>query len=456
MTPDMIEIEIKDLAFNGKAIGNLESGKVIFLDRGLPGEKVLAEVVQSRPRYDVGRVHDIIVKSDLRVPPVCSHFGSCGGCTWQDLAYSQQIEFKRKQVAGCIEHIGGLDDVKLLDVIGSAERFHYRNKMEFSFHTAEDGGFTLGLHRRGRFDEVFDLEKCFLHGETADRIVHWVRDFVKQEGIPVYDVKEHTGFIRFLVIRATRRTGEIMVNIVTNYGEIPSWQKLMQGIRDNFPEVTTLVHNQNGQKSNIATGEIERVIFGLGYIEEKLFNSTFRIRANSFFQTNTTQTETLYRAGFDMLNPTRQDRVLDLYCGTGSIGILLAPHVREVIGVELVEDAVNAARENAILNEVKNINFYQGFVKDFLKTEIATKEPFDAIIIDPPRAGLHPKALKQILSIRPPKILYISCNPATFARDAKKLVESGYKLPAIKPIDMFPHTMHVELVGVFYDEKVPS
>ncbi len=447
MTGKVVELEITDLAFNGKSVAHLD-GKVVFLNGGLPGEKVLAEIVRNKPRYNEGRVREIIEKSDQRHPALCSHFGLCGGCTWQDLIYKHQLEYKRKQVEECLKRIGKLEHVKLHDVVGAAELFNYRNKMEFSFHVDEENGFTLGLHHRGRFDKVFDLETCHLQHPTANRIVHWVRDFVKAEDIPVYDVTNHTGYMRFLVLRVAKRTGQVMVNIVTNYGIHPSFQKLSQGMRREFPEVSTLVHNQNGQKSNIAVGEKERVLYGRGFIEEKLFGCRFRIRANSFFQTNSLQTEALYRVGFDLLNPQPTDRVLDLYCGTGSIGILVSRYVQEVIGVELVEDAVLAARENAEINGIENISFYHGPVRDFLKTSLATEAPFDAIIVDPPRAGLHPKALKRLLALNPPKILYISCNPSTFARDAAKFVEAGYHLPEVKPVDMFPHTMHIELVGV--------
>jgi 23S rRNA (uracil1939-C5)-methyltransferase len=237
-------------------------------------------------------------------------------------------------------------------------------------------------------------------------------------------------------------------------GDLPYQQELISELTENFPEISTIVHNQNAQKSNIAVGEVERVLYGTGFIEEKLFDYTFRIRANSFFQTNSLQTETLYRTAFDVLDPQRSDRAMDLYCGTGSIGLLLARHVSEVIGVELVPDAVQMARENAELNNVTNISFWEGDVKDFLRTEEATAQPFSVVVVDPPRAGLHPKALKRLLEINSPKIVYISCNPSTFARDAAELVTAGYRLEQVSPVDMFPHTMHIELVSRF--ERSPE
>ncbi len=451
MDREQFEIDVTDLAFNGKAVGHLD-GKVIFLDGGLPGERVLAEVVSDRRRYNKATVVKILKESERRVPAMCSHFQYCGGCTWQDLTYQDQLTFKKKQVTDCLERIGGLSDTLVRDVIGSVEVFRYRNKMEFSFNVTDEDTFTLGLHRRGRFDEIFNVEKCFLTQDVVSDIVIWIREYVARTGLAVYDVRNHTGYLRFAMIRQAKRTPDLMLNMVTNYGLFPERDKFIREITEAFPQITTIVHNENGQKSNIATGERETVLYGRGFIEERLFETTFRIRANSFFQTNTVQTETLYRTGFDMLEPRSNQRVLDLYCGTGSIGILVSRHVEHVVGVELVADAVQAARDNALLNNVQNIEFYQGFVRDYLKENDRPETFFDAVIIDPPRAGLHPKALKRLLKLSPEKILYISCNPSTFARDAKDLVAAGYTLPEVRPVDMFPHTMHIELASVFYRE----
>ena len=443
------ELEITDLAFDGKSVAHRD-GKVVFLKGGLPGETVRARITRRKPRYDEGVVEEIISRSDMRIPSICSHFDECGGCTWQDLKYEHQLAFKKKQVTDCIERLGGLKTVLIEDVIGSVELFNYRNKMEYSFHARPEGGFTLGLHRRGHFDQIFDLDACHLQSPLSNNIVTWVRDYVKQEGIPVYDVRNHTGYMRFLVIRTGKRTGQTMVNLVTNYGDFPNPTQLVDRMREAFPDVTTIIHSQNGQKSNIATGEIEHILFGPGSIEERIFERRFRIRANSFFQTNSLQAEALYRTAFDMLEPQQSDTVLDLYCGTGSIGLLISEYVSEVTGVELVGDAVKIARENAALNGIENISFFEGDVKDFLKSPDVIGQMFSVIIVDPPRAGLHPKALKRLLELLPPKLLYISCNPATFARDAKTLVEAGYDLPKVQPVDMFPQTMHIEVVGLFH------
>lgn len=448
MNKNLVEIDIVDLAFDGKSVGHMD-GKVIFLKGGLPGEKVLVEITQEKRRYNQGIVREIITKSPQRIDAVCSHFGQCGGCTWQDLAYPDQLAYKQKQVNDCLERIGTLADVKINKIIGSENIFHYRNKMEYSSHTTDDSGFALGLHVRGAFDQIFNLNECHITSQYDADLVKWMRGYLEKENIPIYDVKNHIGYFRFLMLRHAQKTDDYMVNIITNYGDFPDTEKMVDELTSAFPFVTTIIHNQNGQKSNVATGEIEKVLFGPGYIEEKINHLRFQISANSFFQTNPIQAQVLYQTGFDLLNAQPTERVLDLYCGTGSIGLLLADKVKEVIGVELVGAAIVAAKNNAKINNITNAEFLECDAKKFLIENNETVHQFDIVIIDPPRAGLNPKALKHLIKLNPPKILYISCNPATFARDAKELVASGYVLPEVSPVDMFPHTMHIEMVGLF-------
>ena len=445
-----VTLKIEDLAFDGKAVAH-NDGKVVFLDAGLPGETVVAVVFKSRAKYDQARVLEITERSPARIDPPCQHFDLCGGCTWQDLDYSEQLRFKKQQVVECITRIGGFESPEVLDVLPAPDIYRYRNKMEFSFHVVEEeNSFRLGLHRRGRFDDIFDVEGCYLQSEVANRIVATVRDFVRREQIPVYDVRHHNGYLRFLVIRQTFFTRQLMVNLVTNLGEFPQSDQLVAELREAVPEITTIVHGKNGKKSNVAVAEEERILHGPGHMEEEIMGKRFRIRANSFFQTNSAQAERLYRTAFDLLPSGKARRLLDLYCGTGTIGLLLASSVEEVVGVELVEDAVAMAAENARINGIENISFYQGHVRDYLASLNAEElGRFDTVLIDPPRAGLHPKALKRILALPAERILYISCNPATFARDAQELVRSGFTMSPVHPVDMFPHTRHIELVALF-------
>ena len=447
MSGERVTVEVTDLAFDGKAVGSID-GKVIFLKGGLPGETVVAEITRTKARYCQGIVREILIASPERQSPRCTHFGVCGGCTWQDLAYAEQLRFKKKQVVDCLERLGQFESPTVRDVVPCDTLFFYRNKMEFSFHVSDGEGFTLGLHERNSFDDIFDLKACYLESEASNAIVSFVRQFVKDKGVPVYDIRNHTGYMRFLMIREGKRTGQIMVNIITNYGEIPHEEELVEGLTHAFPSIATIIHNQNGKKANIAFGEIERVLFGNGWIEEEILGCRFRIRANSFFQTNPTQAERLFTTAFDLLGDVTGAKVLDLYCGTGSIGLLLARRVSRVVGVELVVDAIEAARENAERNGIGNIEFFAGDVKGYLETTVA-EEPFDIVVLDPPRAGLHPKAIKRLLFIKPPTVLYISCNPATFARDARLLVDGGYAISEVVPVDMFPHTMHIEVASCF-------
>jgi len=448
---DIFETVIKDLAFDGKSVGTLE-GKVVFLNGGLPGEKVKAQIVRKKARYSIGKVLEIIEKSNDRTEAPCPHFDICGGCTWQDLDYERQLYFKHKQVVDCIERLGLLKDVEVADIVGVADPFYYRNKMEFSFNTTGDNEFRLGLHRRGRFDEIFDIHSCYLQSPTSNEIVAWFRDFVKENRIPVYDVLNHTGYMRFLVIREGKNTNQIMVNIVTADGDIPGVKKLVESAISRFPEITTIVHNVNNQKSNVAKGESEEILYGPGFIEDSILGFTFRIYANSFFQTNTKQAEVLYGKAIDFLKPDKDDRLLDLYCGAGTIGICASGQVSGVVGIESEPTAVKAAVENAEINNIENINFYTGQAEKLFRHQPEIFEGVNCAIVDPPRAGLHPKALKKLIELDLPRVVYVSCNPATFSRDAAQLVEAGYRLDSVIPVDMFPHTVHIEVVAGFYKQ----
>ena len=445
---DIVESKIKDLAYDGKAVGEID-GKIIFLNAGLPGEVVRARITKSGHRYDVGKVVEIIEKSDERVSARCSHFDICGGCTWQDLDYERQLYYKRKQVDDCLRHIGKFKTIDLAETIPAPNKFHYRNKMEFSFNTDLENGFVLGLHRRGRFNEIFNLNECYLTSEKVPEIVNWFRAFVKGSGMTAYDVTEHTGFLRFLMIRQAQNTNQIMLNIVTVDGVISILETLIAEVKKLFPEVVTVVQNINNQKANISKGEKEIIHFGDGYIEERILDCRFRIFANSFFQTNSLQTENLYRTAFELLQPNQNDKLLDLYCGAGTIGLTASKMVDEVIGIELEPTAIEAARENAKLNEIGNATFFTGLVQELLNKNPDILNGVSTIITDPPRAGMHKKALKALAEHNNKKLVYISCNPSTFARDARILVNSGYTLGKVMPVDMFPHTMHIELVSIF-------
>jgi len=443
-----IETVIKDLAFDGKAVGAID-GKIIFLDGGLPGEKVQAVVTKSKARFDTGHVTAIIEKGPERIEAPCRHFDICGGCTWQDLDYERQLYYKRKQVVDCLEHLAKLKDIEVAPAIPCDSPFHYRNKMEYSFNRIADGGFVLGLHKRGHYDDIFQLEQCLLPSPAAAAIVLWFQEYVKRSGLKVYDVNIHDGFWRFLMIRESFARNEIMINLITTEVAIPEAGNLAKELTAAFPAIKTIVQNINTLEANIARGEREITLYGPGYIEEEFLGKVFRVYAGTFLQTNSRQAARLYQAAYELLEPKDSDRLLDLYCGIGTIGLCVASQVGEVLGVELEPSAVRSAEENARLNNITNARFMAGLAQDLMREQRKIFEDMNCAIIDPPRAGMHKKALNSLLEIKYPRLVYISCNPSTFARDAALLVETGYKLGRVIPVDMFPHTMHIELVASF-------
>ncbi|MCX6825900.1 MAG: 23S rRNA (uracil(1939)-C(5))-methyltransferase RlmD [candidate division Zixibacteria bacterium] len=447
-TGHIIETAITDLAFDGRSVGEI-NGKIIFFNGGLPGEIVRAEIIRRKARYAFARVIEIINKSPDRIKAPCIHFDICGGCAWQDLEYSKQLYFKRKQISDCLRHIGRIDGIEIAETVASPRQYYYRNKMEFSLNGSTQD-FVLGLHQRGHFDQIFDVKECLLQSSRSNQIADWFRAFVSQNGIPVYNISKHIGFIRFLAIREVCHTGQIMLNIVTTEGEIPHRRTMIEEGIARFPQISTILQNVNSSKSNIARGEKEQILYGAGFIEEKILDYAFRIYANSFFQTNSLQAEKLYQLILEMLQPQKNDCLLDLYCGTGTIGICAAKSVAKVVGIESEPSAILAARENALANGIGNIFFQTGLVEDILAEKTDAFPEFTAVIVDPPRAGMHPRALKKLVELGCPKMVYVSCNPATFARDASCLMQSGYKIGRIIPVDMFPHTMHIELVANLY------
>jgi len=452
MRNKIIEIDIEDLAFNGQAVGHLD-GKVVFVKGGLPGERVEARITKTKRSYSHAKITRIITKAPERIAPICRHYDICGGCIWQDLAYERQLYYKQKQVSDCLKHLGKFEDVEITDIKPSPDLFFYRNKMEYSFHTASEQksprGFVLGLHERGRFDFIFDVEECHLQSEISNQMINAVRDDVESLQIPAYDLVRHKGFLRFLIIREAKNTGQSMMVIVTGEGDFVKKSEFISGLIEKFPQLTTIAWVVNTSVTNIARGTLQEILHGPGYIEEEIMGRRFRISPESFFQTNSRQTEHLYRAALELAELKKDDMLLDLYCGAGTIGLCAADKVSQVIGIEIEESAVADARLNAEINNIDNCRFFAGDARKVLESDDLRETKFDIVINDPPRAGMHPKALKRLIEIDAPRLVYISCNPATFSRDAVALREAGYNLVKVIPFDMFPHTMHIELAARF-------
>ncbi len=450
-----IELEITDLAFGGKGLAKLD-GFPVFVDHTLPGDRALVRIVKKKKSYAEGRLINIIGHSSLRCKPMCKYSGYCGGCRWQELPYEIQLQFKKKHVEDSLAHIGLLKDIPVKDVIPSEKITGFRNKMEFSCSNRRwllpeelDNpdiikDFGLGLHVPGTFDKVIDIQSCPIQPETGNEILSEVRKFIKKSGIHGYDLHTHEGFWRFVMLRNSSAFNTWMVNIVTKEENdellIPFAEKLIE----KYPEIKSVVNNVTSKKSGVATGEYEKILAGNACIREQLGSYLFEISANSFFQTNTKGAEKLYFLVFHYADLKGEETVFDLYSGTGTIPIWLSGSAGEVFGIEIVENAVVDAKKNAQLNSIENCNFLTGDIKEVLPK---LDKKCDLMIIDPPRVGMHKDVVRQVLKLGPEKIVYVSCNPATLARDLGML-KSGYKVIEVQPVDMFPHSFHIESVAV--------
>ncbi|MEP0822673.1 MAG: 23S rRNA (uracil(1939)-C(5))-methyltransferase RlmD [Ignavibacterium sp.] len=466
-----LTVEIASAAFEGKSIARVE-GYVLFVDGAVPGDEVVVKVVKTKKQYGEARLVEVLKPSPLRVSPRCPYAGTCGGCRWQHVDYSAQLRFKEQQVREVFERIGGFKDPHFLPIIGSDEIFFYRNKMEFSFsdrewvreppienaqleienHKSTIPPLYLGLHVPQRYDKVLDIRECHLQSPESTAILNFTRSFARASGLSAYSTETNSGYFRFLVVRQSRRTGDLMVNLVTFEDRPDVMQKYAGGLRREVPQVTTVVNTINDKKAQIAFGDRERVVYGDGVIRERLGKHTFTISAGSFFQTNTAQAEKLYGVAKEFAALTGREVVYDLYSGTGTIALFVADAAAQVVGIESVERSVRDAELNARANGITNCVFVAGDLKERLAKQTAWMRSYprpDVLIIDPPRSGMHADVVQAILNLGVPRIVYISCNPATQARDAALLRREAYQLVNLRPVDMFPHTYHIESVALF-------
>jgi len=491
---DEIRLNVDAAAFEGRSVGRVDDF-VVFVEGAVPGDVVTARVLRTKKNYAEAKVVAVEQPSPFRVQPRCKHFGTCGGCRWQHVDYQVQLRFKQQHVLDAFERIGGFRDPFILPIIGSDDIsseggyasgvYFYRNKMEFSFcdrqwlqeprrsgaelppHSASDkfelgnaqslpavggraGEVFLGLHVPQRYDKVLEIEECHLQSDASNRILDFVRSFARRRNLPAYSSKRGSGYLRFLVIRQSKRTQELLVNLVT-YDDRPDVMKEFAAqLVDAVPEITTVVNTINSKKAQIAFGDRESVYVGEGVIHERLGRHVFTISASSFFQTNTAQAEKLYEVARSFAELKASDTVWDLYSGTGSIALFVSDGVNQVVGIESFASSVKDAERNAEANRVRNCTFILGDLKDRLTKEtqwMRQQAGPDVMIIDPPRSGMHPKVVEEILGLAPPRIVYVSCNPATQARDVKALCAGKYALVKLQPVDLFPHTYHVENVA---------
>jgi 23S rRNA (uracil1939-C5)-methyltransferase len=440
-----LELKIDSLAYGGNGVARL-NGFVVFVRRGLPGDTVRARVTKVQRRHAEALATEVLEPSPLRVEAPCNHYPACGGCRFQDLAYEAQAEAKAEQVADALRRIGGISEPPLEPILPAEEIFHYRNKLEYSFTQLEEGP-TLGFHKAGRWDEVLEIERCWLTTELGNAIRNAVREWARGDKLVAYDQAEHTGYLRHLVVREGMNTGHVLVQLVTGPGEKFDTGGFVDVVR-RFPEVRSVhwsVNDSAAEVTNLPT----QLLWGEEAIEEELCGLRFRVRPNAFLQTNTRMAERIYGLVREFAALTGDETVYDLYCGIGTIGLVLARDALTVWGIDISEESIACALENADLNGIGNAAYFAGNVGQALEALRDRSGGADVVVVDPPRAGLAGKALKRLGEIEAPRIVYVSCNPTTLAGDLKRLRgEYGYELRRAKPVDMFPHTPHVETVSL--------
>ncbi|MBL0715310.1 MAG: 23S rRNA (uracil(1939)-C(5))-methyltransferase RlmD [Desulfosarcina sp.] len=450
----IIEMEIQDVAFGGKGLARID-GMAVFVDQAVPGDRVEARVIRKRKQYAEARLLNLVNPSPDRIAAPCPYSGYCGGCKWQFLRYAKQLEYKRRHVADALRHIGLLADVIVHPTLPAAPNFGYRNKMEFScsdrrwllpeeMHRKDvDISFALGLHVPGTFYKVLDTRACLLQPDSGNTLLATVRREMRQSGLPPYGLKSHEGFWRFLMLRHSVAHDRWMVNLITAAEDTAVLQPIADRIMQAHPEVVAVVNNVTARKAAVALGEYEVPLAGDSCLRECIGPYTFEISSNSFFQTNTRSARLLYEKAKAYARLTGSETVLDLYCGTGTITIFMAEQAREVVGIEMVASAIQDARRNCRLNGVDNCRFVAGDVRTLLP---AIQSRPDVLVIDPPRDGMHKDVIARVQAMAPPRIVYVSCNPATLARDVA-LLKEDYRVAEVQPVDMFPHTGHIESVA---------
>jgi len=442
------------MAFGGRGIGRID-GLVVFVDHVVPGDRARVGIIKKRSSYAEARLVELLSSSEYRTDPPCPYAGFCGGCSWQHIRYDQQLGYKRQHITDSLERIAGLFQVTVHPVLPSVRIYGYRNKMEFSCSDRRwllpeemdrpvgRTDFALGLHIPGTFNRIIDIQRCLLQPEAGNAILGTVRSLIMNSGLPPYGLKSHVGFWRFVMLRHSETHDRWMVNLVTASENLEKMHPVADRLVREHPEILSVVNNITQKKAGIAVGEREIPLAGPSKISDRLGPYDFRISANSFFQVNPSGAWTLFSTAKRYAQLTGTETVLDLYSGTGAIAIALSEIARSVIGMEIVSSAVEDAQENCRINGIANCRFLCGDILDLIPR--MEKRP-DVVVIDPPRAGMHPKSVAKILELKPERMVYVSCNPATLARDLNLMKES-YGVLEVQPVDMFPHTPHIEAVA---------
>mgnify|MGYP002586698518 FL=1 len=438
-------VDIVDIGQGGVGIGKYE-GFTVFVDGGLVQDKIKVKITKSKKNYAVGDIVEIIEKSPFRVERKCSEsLRQCGGCQIQELDYQKQLDVKTNEVKQVISRIGKLDDVVIHDTLGMEHPFRYRNKAQFPIQK-KDNMPVIGFYKKKSHD-LISTDECIIQHEVNDKIIKIIKTYIRAYNVSIYDEKTHKGLLRHVVTKVGFTTGEVMIVLVANGKKLPYLKELASVLKENIPGFKTLVVNVNTQKTNVILGKENIVAYGDGMIRDYIGELVFEISPLSFFQVNPLQTEVLYNKALEYANLGENDTVFDIYCGIGTISLFLAQKAKKVYGIEIVEDAIKDAKRNAKINNMDNVEFYVGKAEEVVPKMYKEGKRANVVVVDPPRKGCDEKVLDTIISMQPDRVVYVSCNPSTLARDLAYLNERGYKCHEIQPVDMFPHSVHVENVA---------
>jgi len=439
------EIEIDSLGHEGEGVGRIE-GYTVFVPNGLPGDRLKIKILKVKKTYAYAKLVDIIHPSSDRVTPLCPAFIKCGGCQLQHLAYAQQLRMKKQKVIDNLQRIGKIENIVVHDVIGMEKPERYRNKAQFPVGAGSDSkDIKVGFYAP-RSHNIVEIKGCYIQHEINDDIVKTVKAWMQQYNIPPYDESAGRGLIRHIFTRVGVKSGEIMVVLVTNGTRIPEKEHLIKALQDISRNIVSIIQNINTKKTNVILGEENKVLWGKDSIIDYIGNIKFRISPMSFYQVNPVQTEVLYNKALEYAGLTGEETVFDIYCGIGTISLFLAQKAKKVVGVEIVPQAVEDAKKNAELNGINNVEFHEGAAEEVIPKLYEQGYQSDVVVVDPPRKGCDEVLLDTIVKMQVEKIIYVSCNPSTLARDLRYLEDRGYKTMEAQPVDMFPHTSHVETV----------
>jgi len=437
---DEIEVRVDRLSYGGRGVGRSD-GFVVFVADAAPGELVRARLTRVKQRYAEAEVVHVEVPGPDRIAPRCPHFGPCGGCLWQHIDYPAQAQAKHAIVTESLAHLGGLRNIPVAPMLAADDPWYYRNKMEFTFHPPDE----LGLHQRRRWDAIVNIEACYLQSPRAVEVLRAVREFARAHHLACYDQRTHEGFLRHLVIREGKATGEMLVGIITAPGDFPHGPSLADALVERHPQIVGVIWATNPARGDFVQVSGVQTLVGRPHLFERLRGLTFKIGLLTFFQTNTAQAERMIDVVREFAALSGQEEVVDLYCGVGTFSLALASRARHVTGIELDPVSVEGARENAVLNQLDNMEFHTSPAARLLTIVDGRGSP-DVVVLDPPRAGAGVHVMRHLRRLAPPRIIYVSCNPTTLAPDLRELIVGGYAITAVQPVDLFPHTYHVESI----------